>query len=123
MVLTAPYFSRHWYDKGEISYLAQYRRLDCFLTSYPHQHTDEFRLFSQNAFAVVTLQKTLMWMKTFNANGVPLIEDILSLVYQENYLRAQLRTAQIRLEVGKEVWYTPSFLFNKFFVKNFCHSL
>ena len=106
MVLTAPYFSRHWYDQDVNSYLIQYHRLDRFLTSFPNKHLDEFRLFSQLAFGLVTLQKSLMWLKYLHNTGVPLIEDIISLSVQEIRLREQLRTAQLRLEIGKEVCLT-----------------
>ena len=103
MALTAPYFSIHWYDRSVNDYLVQYHRLCRFLETYPRKNEEEFMLFSQVAFGVVTLQKTLMWLKYLHENHVFLLPDIMSLVYEEVQMRIQLRTAQIRLEIGKEV--------------------
>ena len=103
MVLTAPYFSKNWYDNSEQEYMAQYRRLTDFLTNYPRKDKQEYRLFSQLSVSVVTIQKSLLWLKFLQQNGVYVIPDIMDLVYQEIHLRIQLRTAQIGLELSREV--------------------
>ena len=116
MVLTAPYFSIHWFDRSVNDYLVQYHRLCRFLESYPRKNEEEFKLFSQVAFGVVTLQKTLMWLKYLQENYVFVLPDIMNLVYEEFQLRVQLRTAQIRLEVGKEVCILIFYLFYVFYL-------
>ena len=103
MVLTAPYFSKNWYDNSEQEYMAQYRRLTDFLTNYPRKDKQEYRMFLQLSVSVVTIQKSLLWLKFLQQNGVYVIPDIMDLVYQEIHLRIQLRTAQIGLELSREV--------------------
>ena len=111
MVLTAPYFSKNWYDNGEQEYMAQYRRLTVFLTNYPRKDRQEYRLFKQLSVSVVTIQKSLLWLKFLQRNGVYVIPDIMDLVYQEVHLRIQLRTAQIGLELNREVCVFFSFFY------------
>ena len=103
MVLTAPYFSAQWFDLGLDAYLVQAQRLKNFLNHYPHQERQEYRLMSQTAFSLIVLQKQMMWMDYMRRHNFPVITDFMNVAFQEVQMRSQLRTAQIRLEIGNEV--------------------
>ena len=103
MVLTAPYFSAQWFDRGLAAYTTQALRLKFFLNNYPHQQREEYRLMSQTAFSLIVLQKQMMWMDYMKRHNFPVITDFMNVAFQEVQMRSQLRTAQIRLEIGNEV--------------------
>ena len=103
MVLTAPYFSAQWFDRGLAAYTTQALRLKIFLNNYPHQQWEEYRLMSQTAFSLIVLQKQMMWMDYLKRHNFPVLKDFMNVAFQEIQMRSQLRTAQIRLEIGNKV--------------------